>query len=69
MNADGDEQPNYDGANVQVSTDNGATWRLVGGYNNPYNHNNLGTLSWTGSTVGWHGALGDPPRTVNFHFI
>ena len=52
----------YDGASLLYSTNNGATWNLVGSYNDPancmtqnwYNYNNINFLAWS-NTGGWSG--------------
>jgi gliding motility-associated-like protein len=52
----------YDGASLLYSINNGATWNLVGGFNDPancmtqnwYNYGNINYLAWS-NTSGWSG--------------
>jgi gliding motility-associated-like protein len=52
----------YDGASLLYTTNNGATWALVGGVNDPancltqnwYNYSNINFLAWS-NTGGWSG--------------
>ncbi|MEM9023892.1 MAG: hypothetical protein AAGB22_09120, partial [Bacteroidota bacterium] len=49
----------WDGANLQSSIDNGATWQNVGAFGDPnnwYTDNDIDGLSGSGSDEGWSGA-------------
>ncbi|MCD4818288.1 MAG: choice-of-anchor J domain-containing protein [Candidatus Cloacimonetes bacterium] len=43
--------PYYDGGRVEITTDGGANWEILGSYGYPYNDNNIagiGELGWSG---------------------
>jgi len=56
-----DTESGYDGGNVKISTDNGASWQLLGSYQNPYpedaaSSNNVGIPGepcFSSSSSGW----------------